>query len=349
MKNNRCIVTGGCGFIGSALVRSLCRDGGDVLVLDKLTYAGVIESLKEVEGSYEFLQADICDKDAVTKAFLEFNPTTIYHLAAESHVDRSIDSPLEFVRTNVEGTANLLDVSLKHYRKTNNFLFQHISTDEVYGALGEEGYFTESTPYSPHSPYSASKAASDHLVRAWHDTYALPVVITNCSNNYGPYHFPEKLIPLTILNCLEKKPISVYGKGVNVRDWLHVEDHVSALRLVNEKGQPGRTYNIGANSEKTNLEVVKAICQAMDEFKPLDKDSGLGSYYDLVKFVDDRPGHDLRYAIDSTRLKRELGWEPKHSFEEGLRSTVKWYLENEWWWGPIRNNRYSGARLGGAK
>ncbi len=349
MKNKRCIVTGGCGFIGSALVRSLCRDGAEVLVIDKLTYAGVIESLKEVEGRYLFLQADICDKEAVTKAFSDFNPTTIYHLAAESHVDRSIDSPLEFVRTNVEGTANLLDVSLKHYRKTSDFLFQHISTDEVYGALGAEGYFTESTPYSPHSPYSASKAASDHLVRAWHDTYGLPVVITNCSNNYGPYHFPEKLIPLTILNCLEKKPISVYGKGVNVRDWLHVEDHVSALRLVNEKGLSGRTYNVGANSEKTNLEVVKAICQAMDEFRPLDKDSGLTSYYDLVKFVDDRPGHDLRYAIDSTRLKTELGWEPKNSFDEGLRSTIKWYLENEWWWGPIRNNRYSGARLGGAK
>lgn len=349
MKNKRCIVTGGCGFIGSALVRSLCRDGAEVLVIDKLTYAGVIESLKEVEGRYLFLQADICDKEAVTKAFSDFNPTTIYHLAAESHVDRSIDSPLEFVRTNVEGTANLLDVSLKQYRKTSDFLFQHISTDEVYGALGAEGYFTESTPYSPHSPYSASKAASDHLVRAWHDTYGLPVVITNCSNNYGPYHFPEKLIPLTILNCLEKKPISVYGKGVNVRDWLHVEDHVSALRLVNEKGLPGRTYNVGANSEKTNLEVVKAICQAMDEFRPLDKDSGLTSYYDLVKFVDDRPGHDLRYAIDSTRLKTELGWEPKNSFDEGLRSTIKWYLENEWWWGPIRNNRYSGARLGGAK
>ena len=349
MKNKRAIVTGGCGFIGSALVRSLCRDGVEVLVLDKLTYAGVLESLKEVEGRYEFLQADICDAKAVTKAFSDFNPTTIFHLAAESHVDRSIDSPLEFVRTNVEGTANLLDVSLKHFRKTGNFLFQHISTDEVYGSLGAEGFFAETTPYSPHSPYSASKAASDHLVRAWYDTYRLPVVVTNCSNNYGPYHFPEKLIPLTILNCLEKKPISVYGRGVNVRDWLYVDDHVSALRLVNEKGEAGRTYNVGSNSERTNLQVVEAICDIMNEFKPLGEASSISSYHDLIQFVDDRPGHDLRYAIDSSRLKNELGWEPKVSFDEGLQATVKWYLENEWWWGPLRNNRYTGVRLGGGR
>lgn len=347
MKNKRCIVTGGCGFIGSALVRSLCRDGAEVLVIDKLTYAGVRESLSEVDGAYELLQADICDRSAVSAAFRGFDPDCIYHLAAESHVDRSIDSPLEFVRTNVEGTANLLSVSLEHYRRRGDFLFQHISTDEVYGALGEDGYFTEATPYSPHSPYSATKASSDHLVRAWHDTYSLPTVITNCSNNYGPYHFPEKLIPLAILNCLELKNINVYGKGLNVRDWLHVEDHVAALRLVNEKGVSGRTYNIGAHCERTNVEVVRAICALMDELRPVPPGGGIGSHFDLVRYVDDRPGHDMRYAIDSSRICNELGWKPRVGFDDGLRATVEWYLANEWWWGPLRRNRYAGARLGG--
>ena len=286
MKNRRAVVTGGCGFIGSALVRALVRDGADVLVIDKLTYAGVKESLKEVEGRYSLVVADICDRNAVKAAFVSFRPDTIYHLAAESHVDRSIDGPMEFVRTNVEGTANLLDVSLGYWREKGEFTFQHISTDEVYGALGAEGYFTESTPYSPHSPYSASKAASDHLVRAWHDTYGLPVLLTNCSNNYGPYHFPEKLIPLAILNCLELKPIGVYGLGSNVRDWLYVDDHVRALRLVNEKGALGRTYNVGAHCEKTNLEVVKAICSIMVELRPLTASIGgkLSQSYDLLDF-----------------------------------------------------------------
>ena len=349
MKNSRAIVTGGCGFIGSALVRSLVRDGADVLVIDKLTYAGVKESLKEVEGRYSLVVADICDRNAVKDAFDSFRPDTIYHLAAESHVDRSIDGPMEFVRTNVEGTANLLDVSLEYWREKGEFTFQHISTDEVYGTLGSEGYFTESTPYSPHSPYSASKAASDHLVRAWHDTYGLPVLVTNCSNNYGPYHFPEKLIPLAILNCLEFKPIGVYGSGSNVRDWLYVDDHVRALRLVNEKGEPGRTYNVGAHCERTNLEVVRAICAAMDEMRPVPASSGLKGHFDLVHFVKDRPGHDMRYAIDSSRLVNELGWKAEMDFETGLRATVRWYLENEWWWGPIRNGRYTGERLGRAK
>jgi dTDP-glucose 4,6-dehydratase len=343
--NRRCIVTGGCGFIGSALVRRLCRDGREVLVIDKLTYAGVRESLKEVEGSYSLLVADICDRAAMENAFADFRPDTVFHLAAESHVDRSIDRPGEFVRTNILGTAVLLQVALDYWRKHPDFVFQHISTDEVYGTLGESGYFTESTPYSPHSPYSASKASSDHLVRAWHDTYGLPVLITNCSNNYGPYHFPEKLIPLVILNCLEEKPLPVYGKGANVRDWLYVDDHVSALCLVNEKGETGRTYNVGGHNERTNLEVVKTVCSVLDELRPRAR----GRYEDLITYVSDRPGHDLRYAIDPARLMNELGWKPRENFESGIRKTVRWYLENEWWWKPIREGKYSGQRLGEQK
>ena len=343
--NRRCIVTGGCGFIGSALVRRLCRDGREVLVIDKLTYAGVRESLKEVEGSYSLLVADICDRAAMENAFADFRPDTVFHLAAESHVDRSIDGPGEFVRTNILGTAVLLQVALDYWRKHPDFVFQHISTDEVYGTLGESGYFTESTPYSPHSPYSASKASSDHLVRAWHDTYGLPVLITNCSNNYGPYHFPEKLIPLVILNCLEEKPLPVYGKGANVRDWLYVDDHVSALCLVNEKGETGRTYNVGGHNERTNLEAVRAVCSVLDELRP----RALGRYEDLITYVSDRPGHDLRYAIDPARLMNELGWKPRENFESGIRKTVRWYLENEWWWKPIREGKYSGQRLGEQK
>jgi dTDP-glucose 4,6-dehydratase len=340
--NRRCIVTGGCGFIGPALVRHLCREGREVLVIDKLTYAGVPESLREADGRYSLLVADICDRAAMDKAFADFRPDTVFHLAAESHVDRSIDGPGEFVRTNILGTAVLLQTALEYWRANPDFVFQHISTDEVYGTLGENGYFTESTPYSPHSPYSASKASSDHLVRAWHDTYGLPVLITNCSNNYGPYHFPEKLIPLVILNCLEGKPLPVYGKGANVRDWLYVDDHVAALCLVNGKGEIGRTYNVGGHNERTNLEVVKTVCSVLDELRPRAE----GRYEDLITYVSDRPGHDLRYAIDPSRLMNELGWKPQENFESGIRKTVRWYLENEWWWKPIREGKYSGQRLG---
>ena len=346
--SRRCIVTGGCGFIGSALVRHLCREGREVLVVDKLTYAGNVESLKEVEGKYTLLVKDICDQEAMDAAFAEFKPDTIFHLAAESHVDRSIDGPGEFVRTNVVGTATLLQSALKYWKTLpdkNSFVFQHISTDEVYGTLGETGFFTEKTPYSPHSPYSASKASSDHLVRAWHDTYGMPVLITNCSNNYGPYHFPEKLIPLTILNCLEGKALPVYGKGANVRDWLHVDDHAAALRLVNAKGVPGETYNVGGRNERTNLEVVQTVCRILDELRPRTS----GKYEDLISFVTDRPGHDLRYAIDAAKLTDRLGWKPQENFDTGIRKTVQWYLDNEWWWGPIHRGRYSGQRLGTGK
>jgi len=356
MRNSRrCIVTGGCGFIGSALVRHLCREGRDVLVIDKLTYAGNVESLKEVEGKYKLLVDDICDQAAMDRAFEEFKPDTIFHLAAESHVDRSIDGPGEFVRTNVVGTATLLQAALKWWRTNPNFVFQHISTDEVYGTLGDDGFFTEKTPYSPHSPYSASKASSDHLVRAWHDTYGMPVLITNCSNNYGPYHFPEKLIPLIILNCLDGKPLPVYGKGANVRDWLYVDDHVKALCLVNAKGVPGETYNVGGHNERTNLEVVKTVCAILDELRPRGgKDGASGSpapcprYEDLITYVADRPGHDLRYAIDPAKLMNELGWKPEENFETGIRKTVQWYLDNEWWWKPIHEKKYAGQRLGKA-
>ncbi len=359
--NKKCIVTGGAGFIGSALVRLLLKETeASVLVVDKLTYAGVPESLKEVglipetlastNPRLKFLKADICDAAAMDKAFADFQPDTIFHLAAESHVDRSIDGPGEFIRTNITGTATLLQAALTYWRKLDEkarqkFRFQHISTDEVYGTLGETGYFTEKTPYSPHSPYSASKASSDHLVRAWHDTYGLPTLITNCSNNYGPYHFPEKLIPLIILNALDGKPLPVYGKGANVRDWLFVEDHARALLLVNEKGVPGETYNVGGHNERTNLEVVQTVCAVLDELKPKTD----GKYADLITYVADRPGHDLRYAIDPTKLMTELGWKPRENFDTGIRRTVQWYLENEWWWGPIRANRYAGQRLGEGK
>ena len=376
---SRFIVTGGAGFIGSALVRHLVRDlNATVLVVDKLTYAGVPESLKEVGLDLEtgiktsvsdlnlstsqllsFLRADICDQDVMDRAFAVFRPHAIFHLAAESHVDRSIDGPGEFIRTNVTGTATLLQAALRYWKtlpeaERADFRFQHISTDEVYGSLGETGFFTEKTPYSPHSPYSASKAASDHLVRAWHDTYGLPTLITNCSNNYGPYHFPEKLIPLIILNCLDGKSLPVYGKGANVRDWLHVEDHVAALCLVNEKGVPGETYNVGGHNERTNLEVVQTVCRILDELipeKPLNLSTSqpVTHFEELISHVADRPGHDLRYAIDPAKLMTELGWKPRHTFDTGIRATVQWYLENKWWWGPIHEKRYSGQRLGTIK
>ena len=356
----RCIVTGAAGFIGSALVRLLLKEtDATVLVVDKLTYAGVPESLKEVglnpddltssNPRLSFLKADICDLETMDRAFASFQPDTIFHLAAESHVDRSIDGPGEFIRTNVVGTATLLQGALEWWKVHPDFVFQHISTDEVYGTLGETGFFTEKTPYSPHSPYSASKASSDHLVRAWMDTYGMPVKITNCSNNYGPYHFPEKLIPLVILNCLDGKPLPVYGKGANVRDWLYVEDHTRALLLVNEKGVPGATYNVGGHNERTNLEVVKTICTIMDELCPLSENAAIKSYLDLITFVQDRPGHDLRYAIDPTKLMTELGWKPRENFETGIRRTVQWYLDNAWWWRPIRERKYAGQRLGVGK
>ena len=348
----RCIVTGAAGFIGSALVRLLLKEtDATVLVVDKLTYAGEPESLKEVglnpddltssNPRLSFLKADICDLETKKKELESYQPDTIFHLAAESHVDRSIDGPGEFIRTNVVGTATLLQAALKWWKVHPDFVFQHISTDEVYGTLGETGFFTEKTPYSPHSPYSASKASSDHLVRAWMDTYGMPVKITNCSNNYGPYHFPEKLIPLVILNCLDGKPLPVYGKGANVRDWLYVEDHARALLLVNEKGVPGATYNVGGHNERTNLEVVKTICTIMDELCPVSENAAIKSYLDLITFVQDRPGHDLRYAIDPTKLMTELGWKPRENFETGIRRTVQWYLDNAWWWRPIRERKYA--------
>ena len=343
------IVTGGAGFIGSALIRHLIKNTEhNVLNLDKLTYAGNLSSLKEIEQSerYSFVQADICDKEAVEGVFNAFLPDAIMHLAAESHVDRSIDGPAAFIETNILGTYNLLDVSKRYCDSLDDdakkkFRFQHISTDEVYGSLGDEGFFTEQTSYDPRSPYSASKAASDHLVMAWFHTYGLPVLLTNCSNNYGPYHFPEKLIPLIILNALDNKPLPVYGKGDNIRDWLYVDDHAKALYTVLEKGQAGESYNVGGNNEKTNLEVVEVVCDILDELVLADKPRR-----DLITFVKDRPGHDKRYAIDATKIKNELNWEPQETFESGIRKTIQWYLDSDWWWKPIREAKYAGERLG---
>ena len=345
------IVTGGAGFIGSALIRHLVGNQlAEVVNLDKLTYAGNLESLQSVEKSplYHFEQADICDPAAVKRLFDDFQPDTIMHLAAESHVERSIDDPLCFVKTNVLGTANLLQCALEYWRPLPDerkaaFRFQHISTDEVYGSLGATGFFKETTPYDPKSPYSASKASSDHLVRAWGHTFNLPVLISNCSNNYGPFHFPEKLIPLVILNALDGKQLPIYGKGENVRDWLYVEDHAKALWLINEKGVPGETYNIGGHNERTNLEVVNTICDILDDLRPKQQ----GKYSDQIVFVTDRPGHDLRYAIDSDKLQKDLGWRPEENFDTGIRKTVQWYLDNAWWWKPIREKKYAGQRLGG--
>jgi len=344
------LITGGAGFIGSALVRHLIGLGGHrVLNIDKLTYAGNLASLQAVSGNpaYRFLQADICDHAAMDGAFASFQPDVVFHLAAESHVDRSITGPSAFIQTNVVGTYTLLEAARAYWsalpqERRDAFRFLHVSTDEVFGSLGPSGFFTETTAYDPRSPYSASKAASDHLVRAWHHTYGLPVLVTNCSNNYGPYQFPEKLIPLLILNALEEKPLPVYGKGDNIRDWLHVEDHVRALTLVAARGVPGQTYAIGGNNERTNLQVAQTICDLLDELHPTAK----GSRRRLITFVTDRPGHDHRYAIDSSRLQRELGWQATETFETGMRRTIQWYPENQGWWQPIREQKYGGERLG---
>ena len=347
----RYLVTGGAGFIGSAVVRHLVRQTPhQVLVVDKLTYAGNRDNLAPVSNDprLSFLQADIGDQAAMRQAFAEFRPDIVMHLAAESHVDRSIDGPTAFIETNIVGSFVLLQEALRHHRslapaEQAGFRFHQISTDEVFGSLGEDGLFSETSPYQPNSPYSASKAASDHLARAWHHTYGLPVVLSNCSNNYGPYHFPEKLIPLMILNALEGKALPVYGSGANVRDWLHVEDHARALALIAERGRVGESYNVGGSAERSNLEVVKAICALMDELAP---DAAIGPREGLIHFVADRPGHDQRYAIDASKIERELGWRPQESFESGLRSTVAWYLGNRDWWGRIRSGVYRGERLG---
>ncbi|NOU35962.1 MAG: dTDP-glucose 4,6-dehydratase [Kiritimatiellaceae bacterium] len=346
------LVTGGAGFIGSAVCRYLVLEKKvQVLNVDKLTYAGNTASLKEVADNplYRFERADICDQEKISGLFSGFQPDAVMHLAAESHVDRSIDGPAAFIETNIVGTYTLLACAREYWGglsgdRKDAFRFHHISTDEVYGSLGPKGFFTETTPYDPRSPYSASKASSDHLVMAWHHTYGLPTVITNCSNNYGPYHFPEKLIPLVILNALDQKPLPIYGKGDQIRDWLYVEDHALALVLAVEKGVPGETYNVGGRNERTNLEVVETICGILDELKPCPD----GSYRRLITFVKDRPGHDHRYAIDATKLETELGWKAREDFDTGIRKTVQWYLDNEWWWGPIRSGRYAGERLGKA-
>jgi dTDP-glucose 4,6-dehydratase len=345
------LLTGGAGFIGSAVVRQLIRETeNEVVNVDKLTYAGNLASLAETrhDPRHHFERVDIRDASEVARVFEQHRPDAVMHLAAESHVDRSIDGPGEFITTNVVGTFTLLHAARDYWSQLEGpardaFRFHHISTDEVYGSLGAEGYFTEETPYDPRSPYSASKASSDHLVRAWHHTYGLPTLVTNCSNNYGPYHFPEKLIPLVILNAKASKPLPIYGKGDNVRDWLFVDDHARALRLVLEKGVPGETYNIGGHNERTNLEVVKDICRLLDELRP---DSPHVPHANLITFVADRPGHDARYAIDAGKIERELGWRPIETFETGLRRTVAWYLENEEWCRDVQSGGYRQERLG---
>jgi len=343
------IVTGGAGFIGSAVIRTLLREEEvEVVNLDKLTYAGNLESLASVAANprYSFAHMDICDAQGVAALLDAEQPDAIMHLAAESHVDRSIDGPMAFVETNVVGTAILLQAALGYWRglkgaRKEQFRFHHISTDEVFGSLGATGLFREDTPYAPNSPYSASKAASDHLVRAWHHTYGFPAVMTNCSNNYGPFQFPEKLIPLTVLRAMEGKPLPVYGRGENVRDWLYVEDHALALIAVLKNGRLGETYNIGGGAERRNIDVVRGICDLLDGIRP-----GQRPYADLITFVADRPGHDLRYAIDSSKIRQELGWAPRESFESGLAHTVRWYLDNRKWWERIISGTYRTERLG---
>ena len=349
------LVTGGAGFIGSAVCRHLAADPANRIVnLDKLTYAGNPASLRRIENhpNYSFVQGDICDGPLVSKLLAEHEIDIVMHLAAESHVDRSIDGPADFIETNIVGTFRLLEAALAHWRslageKKAAFRFHHISTDEVFGDLPfDSGIFTEASPYAPSSPYSASKAASDHLVRAWGHTYGLPIVLSNCSNNYGPFHFPEKLIPLAILNALENKPLPVYGTGANVRDWLFVEDHARALAIVATRGALGESYNVGGNCERTNLGVVETICDILDRKRPL---PGGKRHRELIQFVGDRPGHDRRYAIDASKIERVLGWKPAETFETGLEKTIDWYLANQWWWGPLRSERYGGERLGQAR
>jgi len=344
----RVLVTGGAGFIGSALVRYLVLEKGyEVLNVDALTYAGNLESLKLVVGmsNYRFLQANICDRESMVEAIAGFEPHRIMHLAAESHVDRSITGAADFIQTNIIGTFTLLEAAREYWSKLQGaakgtFRFLHVSTDEVYGSLGKVGLFTEDTPYDPSSPYSASKASSDHLATAWQRTYGLPVVVSNCSNNYGPYHFPEKLIPLTILNALAGDRLPVYGQGANVRDWLYVEDHARALDLISERGRVGETYNVGGRNERRNIDVVRRICTVLDELAPSNRPRE-----ELIEFVTDRPGHDARYAIDATKLETELGWRAQENFDTGIAKTVQWYLDNDWWWRPLRE-RYAGERLG---
>ncbi len=348
MSKERIIVTGGAGFIGSAVVRRLVTRGCEVLNLDNLTYASSLSSLDSVSEreNYHFLKADVTDSAAVTAAIQDFQPTAIFHLAAESHVDRSINGAGIFVATNVVGAYTMLQSALEYWRTLDEgarvaFRFLHVSTDEVYGSLGAEGLFTEETAYDPRSPYSASKAASDHLASAWFHTYGFPVLISNCSNNYGPYHFPEKLIPLTILNALDGVPLSVYGDGSNIRDWLYVEDHAQALDMIVSRGRVGQTYNVGGRNERSNLQVVEQICDLVDKLSGPKKHPRR----DLIRFVTDRPGHDQRYAIDATKLETELGWRANETFETGLEKTVRWYLDNEAWWNPLRA-RYKGGRIG---
>ncbi len=350
MAAKRIIVTGGYGFIGSALVRLLLSETDhEVLNVDKLTYAANLASIPQAEGNakYRFVKADIADAQAMRKAFEDFQPDAVMHLAAESHVDRSIDGPQEFITTNVQGTFTLLQEALRYWRaldaeRPERFRFLHVSTDEVFGSLGPAGAFTEDTPYQPNSPYSASKAASDHLVRAWHHTYGLPTLLTNCSNNYGPYHFPEKLIPHMIIKALAGEPLPVYGDGQNIRDWLFVEDHARALLLVLSRGAPGECYNIGGRNERTNLQVVETICDQLDRAMPPRE----GSHRRLIAFVKDRPGHDRRYAIDASKIERELGWRARKTFETGLEDTVRWYIANRSWWQAILDRGYKADRIG---